>query len=93
MGIADTIKGWFGSAKNTASTQGGDLSNKMESGMGAAKDKIAPHTDKIAPHTDKINDGIDAGGNKIDDMTGGKAGGMVDNGTDAAKDNINKLNP
>lgn len=84
MGIADTIKGWFSSGKSSATAHSGDLSNTMKTGAGDAKDKMAPQMDKM-------NDGIDTTARKMDDMTGGKAGGAIDKGADAAKDAADKL--
>jgi hypothetical protein len=84
MGIADTIKGWFGSGKNAGGAHTGELTETMKSNLDTGRDQAQPGMNKI-------NDGIDTAGAKLDDMSGGRAGDMIDKGTDAANDSIDKM--
>jgi ElaB/YqjD/DUF883 family membrane-anchored ribosome-binding protein len=84
MGIADTLKSFFTKAKNTADAHSEDLDNAIEKGMNKAKDKLDPHMDKIDSAIDKAAD-------KVDDVTKGKASGMIDKSANAAKDAVDKL--
>lgn len=47
--------------------------------------------DQVAQHKDKIDGAIDAGGDFIDEKTGGKYAEHVDKGQDFLKDNVEKL--
>ena len=62
MGFMDTVKGWFGVAKEQA-----------------------------AAHEDEVAAGIDKAGDVIDDGTGGKYSGQIDQGVEKAKDFVEGL--
>jgi MT0933-like antitoxin protein len=65
---------------------------KLEEGsMGIAdsfKDKADQAIDKIGG--DRAKQGVEKGGDKLDDMTGGKYAGHVDKGQDAASDYVDR---
>jgi len=84
MGFMDSLKSMFGKAKNTAQAHSEDLDNAIGKGVDKAKDKMDPHMDKFDGAIDKVAD-------KVDDVTQGKASGMIDKGTNAAKDAVDKL--
>ncbi len=45
----------------------------------------------LSGHRDQAEQGIEKGGDVIDDKTGGKYAGQVDKGQDAARDALRKL--
>lgn len=45
----------------------------------------------LSGHRDQAEQGIEKGGDIIDDRTGGKYAGQVDKGEDAARDALRKL--
>ncbi|QYJ02746.1 antitoxin [Nocardioides panacisoli] len=53
-----------------------------------AKDKL---TKAVDDHGDKISDGIDKGAAKLSEKTGGKYDDKIQQGTDKAKDALDKL--
>ena len=44
----------------------------------------------LGQHADKVDDGIDRGGDVVDERTGGKHAAHVDKAQDAAKDALRK---
>ena len=44
--------------------------------------------DALSEHSDKVDEGIDKGGDLVDEKTGGKYVGQVDQGQEFAKDRL-----
>jgi len=60
------------------------ISDSINGMVGKAKDAVGANPDKA----DK---GVDAAGDKLDDMTGGKHADKVDKAQDMAKDAVRKM--
>ncbi|MBB5867056.1 type IV secretory pathway TrbL component [Allocatelliglobosispora scoriae] len=71
-------------ATDAAKDATGKVGDKAADASNAAKDQAGSMSDKAKNMVDK-------GGDKIDNMTGGKASGHIDKGQDAAKDAIDKI--
>jgi MT0933-like antitoxin protein len=61
------------------------ISDSISGGVGKAKDAMSGHADEIEK-------GVDAAGDKVDDMTKGKNADKVDKAQNMAKDQIKKMN-
>jgi hypothetical protein len=60
------------------------ISDSISGAVGKAKDAMSGHADE----TEK---GVDAAGDKVDDVSKGKYADKVDKGQDMAKDQIKKM--
>lgn len=69
------IKDWFGKAKDAA--QNVDMDEMMDKAKEVASDNV-----------EKVKDAIDKAADFVDEKTGGRFSGQVDQGADAAKDAV-----
>jgi hypothetical protein len=60
------------------------ISDSISGAVGKAKDAMSGHGDEMEK-------GVDAAGDKVDDVTKGKYADKVDKGQDMAKDQIKKM--
>lgn len=80
MGLMETLRGWFGMARDTATDAAEAAKPRVEKAVETAKETASDVAEKAKPHVEKA---VETAKDVASDL-GQKAGALINKGTEAA---------